>query len=69
MYTVKVIPLNNQPKRRCALKEPDGCKNCKRDQCPLHCEHLDARIKAKGVSVSSAPAAQNQDEIKMAGTF
>lgn len=49
------------------MRLPKACGDCKRSQCPLHCEHLDARVKEQGIA--NAVPVKKDAEIKMAGTY
>ena len=44
----KVDIHNTLKVHKCPPKqEPEACKPCKRDQCPLHCPNLDERFESK----------------------
>ncbi|HCP08878.1 MAG TPA: hypothetical protein DIT25_03720 [Candidatus Moranbacteria bacterium] len=59
--------MKNNNRKENVMKLPKACTDCKRSQCPLHCEYLDARLKAQGI-VNAVPI-KKDTEIKMAGTY
>jgi len=50
--------------------EPEGCKECERRQCQLHCPHFQTRLEMRGLSPTSPrPTEKVQDTVAMQGTY